>query len=329
MQEQGAKSAFVRKEIRGMAVRGISDKFIAEFLKGKLTNILNYVKSDDDLALEIRDGYVNIYYKGGNLLKIIKSEKGTISFDFDTKYCADKDAIDEIKGYKKKKDFCDEHLNFMKKQMDSWIAKNPAERIFQHELLLNCKNEIVDIEYQVGGNKKGSFRIDMILVNDGHVVLVENKSGTGAISSRPGNGKNKEQKAGIRKHYIDFLKMTTGKNKEDLVDSINSIISNKYDLKLIDRKFNVERKAPIDFLFVLDRYNFNSELFSREVQDIRKQYGDSVRNFDTRVQFIRGINIKENNPNIIVDFNNALSIFGELPVKKAIEDEYNPVVARQ
>ncbi len=312
-----------------MAVRGISDKFIADFMEGQLKDIFKYVNSDENLALEIRDGYVNIYYKGGNLLKISKSKKGTISFDFDTKYCTDKEAIDEIKKYKKKKDFCDKHLDFMKKQMDSWIAKDPAERIFQHELLLNCKNEIVDIEYQVGGNKKGSFRIDMILVNDGHVVLVENKSGTGAISSRPGSGKNKEQKAGIRKHYIDFLKMTTGKNKEDLIDSINNIISNKYDLNLIDREYTVERNAPIDFLFVLDKYNFNSELFSREVQDIKKQYGAKTNNFNTRVQFIRGINTKENNADIIVDFNNALSIFGELPVKKAAEDDYNPVVAGQ
>ena len=57
-------------------MRGINDGFICDLKTGDLSYFLNQVKSNrDKLCLEIRDGYINIYYKGGNLLKITKNIK--------------------------------------------------------------------------------------------------------------------------------------------------------------------------------------------------------------------------------------------------------------
>ena len=41
------------------------------------------------LSLEIRDGYINIYYRGGNLLRITQKKNG-YSFHFDERYCLNK-----------------------------------------------------------------------------------------------------------------------------------------------------------------------------------------------------------------------------------------------
>lgn len=291
-----------------MSARGIRQEFIVDLREGKLSDIYEFVCDDDNLSLEIRKDYINIYYKGGNLLKIDNSEEvGKYSFEFDTEYCADEDTKKKIKSWKTADAFTRDNLIFLKDQIDSWLAKDTAERKFQHEALLNCKS-IADIEYQVGGNKKGSYRIDMILLQNDHVVLVENKSGIGSISSRISN--SKELKAGIRKHYRDFVDLATNPDKrKDLIDSLNNIQKNKFDLMLIPEKKTVSQDAKIDFLFVLHDYNYESTLFSREVKDIKEEFGDSIDEYDTRVQFIG------KNDTVEIDFDKALSVFGELPVK--------------
>lgn len=56
------------KEYKG---RGLHNpKFKGSFTNGSLKDLLTIVKEDDDLVLQIRNNYVNIYYKGGNLSKI-------------------------------------------------------------------------------------------------------------------------------------------------------------------------------------------------------------------------------------------------------------------
>jgi len=46
--------------------RGLSDKFMAALTGGVLTPLLDRVKADSTLCLEIREDYLNIYYRGGN-----------------------------------------------------------------------------------------------------------------------------------------------------------------------------------------------------------------------------------------------------------------------
>ena len=51
--------------------RGLHNaKFLKSFTEGKLKGLLDLVKKDDDLVFQIRNNYVNIYYKGGNIAKI-------------------------------------------------------------------------------------------------------------------------------------------------------------------------------------------------------------------------------------------------------------------
>ena len=53
---------------------------------GLLHTILERVKKDDTLMLAIRDGYINIYYRGGNILRIQEQGNGTYQSSFDEHY---------------------------------------------------------------------------------------------------------------------------------------------------------------------------------------------------------------------------------------------------
>lgn len=50
--------------------RGISRRFIDDLKNGELTFFLDEAKSNPGICLEIRRNYVNLYYKGGNAIKI-------------------------------------------------------------------------------------------------------------------------------------------------------------------------------------------------------------------------------------------------------------------
>jgi len=51
-------------------MRGLSDTFLTCLKTGFLSCITDDVKRDQDLNLEIRDSYINVYYKGNSLLKL-------------------------------------------------------------------------------------------------------------------------------------------------------------------------------------------------------------------------------------------------------------------
>jgi len=53
-------------------MRKLDRDFIKDLLGGQLKELLNYIKLDNTLDLEIRENYINIYYLGGNILKVTK-----------------------------------------------------------------------------------------------------------------------------------------------------------------------------------------------------------------------------------------------------------------
>ncbi len=65
--------------------RKLDNEFITDLLTGCLANLLNYVKQDNSLDLEIRDNYLNIYYLGGSILRVNKNDH-SYSFVFDYNY---------------------------------------------------------------------------------------------------------------------------------------------------------------------------------------------------------------------------------------------------
>ena len=69
-----------------MKTRRISGKMMKAFLEGELKPILDAVKMDDTLDLELRGTFVNIYYRGGSLFKITE-ENDAYTIYFNSQYC--------------------------------------------------------------------------------------------------------------------------------------------------------------------------------------------------------------------------------------------------
>ena len=64
-------------------MRQLSSRFV-KTLTGELKNLLDCIVQDKELDMQIRDGYVNVYYNGGNILRIKPR-----SFEFDEMYYND------------------------------------------------------------------------------------------------------------------------------------------------------------------------------------------------------------------------------------------------
>ncbi len=54
-----------------MPMRGnLSQRFLTELTSGNLRNVIKHILDDTELDIQVRDNYLNIYYKGGNILRI-------------------------------------------------------------------------------------------------------------------------------------------------------------------------------------------------------------------------------------------------------------------
>ena len=247
-------------------MRHIDDGFIKDLLGDELGYFLTQVKANRSaLTLEIRKGYINIYYRGGNLLKITQKKKG-YAFFFDAKYCKHEGSqhfellnglrCDDIAAYK-------EFLPLMMQEMDLWFKEHPKEeREYQHQLLV--KNpEIVDIEYQIGRR----MRLDMLLYTNGKLLIVENKYGTGAIG---GN-------AGVAEHYTDICGVLNDPALlDEMLESVCHISKAKKALGLVEAEISRTDIKSVEILFLLANYNPNSQSLAIEIEKMDGRIPASV-----------------------------------------------------
>ncbi len=185
--------------------RKLSSELIKRLLHGDLNQLFNTIKEDNELAFHIRDNYVNVYYRGGNILKIKKKSKWFDEYYFFTKALpfykdyTSKKALKENKTQKAiehKKDLQQkrnelissavsapkEFFRKAKEEMDRWFADNPKdERDEQHQQITDNSSSddycIIDIEYAISTkydyfcemqSDKGNFKVprfDIIAIN--------------------------------------------------------------------------------------------------------------------------------------------------------------------
>jgi len=69
-------------------MRELSELFLNNLLQpeGILHPILTRVKKDHTLMLAIRDGFINIYYRGGSILRVTELHQGHYQTFFDKRY---------------------------------------------------------------------------------------------------------------------------------------------------------------------------------------------------------------------------------------------------
>jgi hypothetical protein len=197
-------------------MRALSQSFLDDLLNGNglLHAILERVKKDDTLMLAIRNGYINIYYRGGNILKIQEQGNGVYQSFFDEKYNKEGKAVTNWPKSIKSQDDVKQWIEVfphLKEIMDKFFSgKSKPEREFQQLVarennFSTISNEseyfVSDIEFADSGL---GARFDMLAIrwlasqrkkgSNCRAVLIEMKYGDGALDGS----------AGLLKHLQDI-----------------------------------------------------------------------------------------------------------------------------
>jgi len=120
-------------------IRALSEPFYNALKNddGLLYPLLERVKQDHTLMLAIRDSYINIYYRGGSILKLTEKDKKSYKPFFDKKYNVyDKPVpVDELPDTIDNREHVIKWIDafpYLKDIMDSFFSKNSKpEREFQ------------------------------------------------------------------------------------------------------------------------------------------------------------------------------------------------------
>ncbi|MFO7698706.1 MAG: hypothetical protein R6X16_16340 [Anaerolineae bacterium] len=157
-------------------MRALSDEYMHDLkdVDGTLHPVLERVKQDDALMLAIRDDYINIHYRGGNLLRVRRVGPGRYDAWFDLRYnkseqslslpcttiASAQDAVAWIGKFSQIKDTMDRYL----------VRYRKPEREFQQLIVRENNRSFVsnaseyfvsDIEYS---DSSGRERADMLAV---------------------------------------------------------------------------------------------------------------------------------------------------------------------
>jgi hypothetical protein len=203
----------------------LSKKFMEDLndAGGILFTILTRVKNDHTLMLAIRENSINIYYRGGSIVKIDEQKPGHYLAHFDNKYNLSGKPIPHspltITSREDTQKWVDS-LAFRKNIMDEYfVVHNKAEREFQQLIVREnngstISNEseyfITDIEFD---ERKLNARFDLLAIRwlsadrkvgtKCRVALMEMKYGDGALGGE----------AGITKHLRDIEAMILDRSR--------------------------------------------------------------------------------------------------------------------
>lgn len=258
-----------------MSIRILSDAFIADLKEGLLKPFVDHVRSDSTLMLCIRNGYINIYYRGGNILKIEEKSSGSYGIFFDKDY--DKNGLMELPSNILTSSEAVvqwvEKLPSLKQAMDFYFTSNEKlEREFQQIVVREnnvskISNEteyfITDVEFSIAlsnSENKKTARFDLVGVRwDANArqslkkckpVLIEMKYADAALGG----------KAGIESHIKDISALAS--SDED-VANVLATIEYQYNLLAdlglvnINKKGHIEldKKADLEVMFLLANTN--------------------------------------------------------------------------
>lgn len=291
------------EELKG---RCLPEKFILSLKEknGLLNPLLERIKKDFTLDLQMRGKYINIYYRGGNILKIEQKNRVSEEFysaQFDKRYYKEIpktksiQVIENLPKQLKSKDEVTtwiEAIPFLKEVMDIYFStKSPNEREFQ-QLIVRENNfdniakstdyYICDIEHKEKGAKK-SGRCDMVAVKwmstprdrkktkDIGIAFIEVKYGDGSLK---GN-------SGIATHIKDMNKFLGNENKlKKIKEDMRCIFNQKKELGLIKTERNIDEieTGRPEYIFIIANHDPEKSVFADEIKKLTPE----TFNFDLK-----------------------------------------------
>ena len=253
-------------------MRKLSNTFLDCLKSGFLSGITEYVKHDHDLNLEIRDSYINIYYKGNSLLKLSETrsqhhyraeihEKFLEGLDLSLDF-TESTALQFIKNIPLIK----ENIGYHHKRSLELEYEQLIIRANNLEPRNNTEYFIVDSQYAV---REGRFdltgfywkRAGRRKVQEVPVCLMEIKF---ALNTDIRDVHNQ-----LARYYEPIKKNAAG-----IAEELESVFRQKLELKLYDQPINrinamktltfCRNIDQFQFILILVDYNQNSSLLDLE-----------------------------------------------------------------
>ncbi|MDO5011467.1 MAG: hypothetical protein Q4E31_11625 [Intestinibacter bartlettii] len=243
--------------------RIISNNFVGDLEDGILRNILKYVKSDTTLAMEIRKDCINIYYRGGSLLKIKEVGENIYNGYFDKNYIKTENSqsvvVECIPGINNlsKANKLIEYIPKIKQQMDLWMKiemPDGGEREYKHIVakennygLIGKESDyfIGDIEYRGCLN---NYLFDMI-----------------GVKWAVDNDNTKNLDLALFKMYYGDKHLKTSKEILNDLNNITSFLNNKEYVNVLknDLKEIYKVKSMLGLLYPYKELEIN---FSQKIE---------------------------------------------------------------
>lgn len=259
-----------------------SNELWKKLTEGAYQEIINYAsKRENDLDVQIRDNYLNIYYQGGNLLRI---HPRTLFFDefyfhrgakdlrkthlIERANDGDKTCIARWESYKKQRDNMLETLKKdgmgtysaeMKKIMNEWesdlntIGISHDEKNEQQQISMNNRGTtpytVIDLEYAVSTTSAFSYNGKLEKKVPRFDIIAVDKTGQlYVIELKTGLGAI-DNDSGIGPH-MDCFKHTIGRDENNIfVSEMAGLLMQKKELSLIDKSIKIDEKKKPLFIF--------------------------------------------------------------------------------
>ena len=283
-------------------MRALSQTFMANLLNqdGLLRPILERVKQDHTLMLSIREDYVNIYYRGGNILRVKEQHNGSYGAFFDNEYnksglpCPVLPGTIEIQNLART---WVDSFQALKGIMDIYFSENSKpEREFQQlvarennfsSIANQSEYFISDIEF---ADSYFGARFDLLALrwlasqrknpSNCRPALIEMKYGDGALS---GN-------AGVLKHLRDINELISNRVKyEALIEMMEMQFNQLDELGLITfnrvanwTKIKMDSDLKPEIIFLFANHNPRSSKLSTILNNPEIEEYDHSSNFDLK-----------------------------------------------
>ncbi len=281
-------------------MRELSSDFLNDFKcpDGILRPVFDRITQDCTLMLAIRDGYVNIYYRGGNILKLHEKNKGTYSTYFDNGYVQSEKPIPTLPPIISRRRDAEEWVDAfprLKEAMDIYFSKyTKPEREFQ-QLIARENNFssvssgseyfITDIEF---ADSEIGARFDMLAIRwlashrrsirKCRPALIELKYGDGSLA---GN-------SGLLKHMEDIDSMIKDKKRySNLIQAMQSQFNQLNELGLFKirgwegiAKIELYPDVKPEVIFILSSHNPRSTKLGTLLRNPKFDAYERSHNFD-------------------------------------------------
>jgi hypothetical protein len=259
-------------------MRRLKAQFLADLKGGSLHPFIECAAVDDALDIEIRDNYINIYYRGGNLFRISAARSG-YKVEFDLNYLSERrnDIVNIAPGNYSR--WVNE-APFLKSQMDKFFCKKrKLEREFQ-QLVVRENNRstiarstdyyIADIEY---ANSANGSRFDMLAIKwpagngrksniNASLSFIEVKYGDAALKGD----------AGLEKHVEDIESfLENHNNRQAILKEMATVFNQKQELGLLEGIASPLAKlddSNYEFILLLANHNPKSSILGNELRKL-------------------------------------------------------------